>query len=122
MDPSEQITHLIEELGDWRGELLAQLRQLVHEAYPEIDEEWKWETPVWAHKGNIVAGGIFKDHVKLNFFKGALLEDPHGLFNAGLEAKKTRAIDFHQGEEINKAALIELIQAAVALNTPSKKK
>ena len=122
MDASERITQQINELSDWRGEMLAQLRELVHEAYPDIGEDWKWETAVWTHKGNVVAGGVFKDHVKLNFFKGAQLEDSHGLFNAGLEAKKTRAIDFHEGEQINTAALKELIQAAVALNSPAKKK
>lgn len=122
MDASERITQLIEELGDWRGEMLAQLRQLVHEADPDIGEEWKWETAVWSHNGNVVAGGVFKDHVKLNFFKGVQLEDPHGLFNAGLEAKKSRGVDFYKGDQIAAAALKELIQAAVALNEPTKKK
>jgi hypothetical protein len=116
MTPSERIDQQIEELTDWRGPMLARLRAIVHEAFPDIGEEWKWETAVWSHKGNVVAAGVFKDHVKLNFFKGAQLEDPHGLFNAGLEAKKSRGIDFHEGDEIPAAALKELILAAVALN------
>jgi hypothetical protein len=119
MTPSEQITRQIQDLPDWRGTMLAQLRQLIHEAYPDIIEEWKWDTAVFATKGNVVACGVFKDHVKLNFFKGAQLEDPHGLFNAGLEAKKSRGIDFHEGDELDTAALKQLIQAAVALNEPA---
>ena len=120
--PSELITRQIEELGDWRGQLLAQLRKLILDAAPEVTEEWKWCTAVWVHKGNVVAAGAFKDHVKLNFFKGATLEDPTGLFNAGFEAKATRAIDFHEGDKINVAALKELVRAAVALNAPGGKK
>jgi hypothetical protein len=116
MEASERIDQQIEELTDWRGEMLARLRAIVHEAYPDIGEDWKWETAVFTHKGNVVAAGVFKEHVKLNFFKGALLDDPNGLFNAGLEAKKTRGIDFHEGDEVDTAALKELIQAAVALN------
>jgi hypothetical protein len=116
MTPSERIDQQIEELTDWRGPVLARLRAIVHEAYPDIGEDWKWETAVFTHKGNVVAAGVFKEHVKLNFFKGALLDDPHGLFNAGLEAKKTRGIDFHEGDEVDTAALKELIQAGVALN------
>jgi hypothetical protein len=116
MNPSEQITQQIEELTDWRGPMLARLRELVHEAYPQISEEWKWGSAVWTFNGNVVSGGVFKEHLKLNFFKGAELEDPHGLFNAGLEAKKSRGIDFHEGDELDTAALKELFQAAVALN------
>ncbi len=89
---------------------------------PDIIEEWKWDTAVWSQHGNVVAGGVFKDHVKFNFFKGASLNDPHGLFNAGLEAKATRAIDIHEGDNINEAALKDLIRAAVALNTIGAKK
>ena len=120
--PSELITRQIEELGDWRGKLLAQLRKLILDAAPEVTEEWKWGTAVWVHKGNVVAAGAFKDHVKLNFFKGASLDDPSGLFNAGFEAKATRAIDFHEGDKINVAALKEIVRAAVALNTSGGKK
>ena len=119
--PSGLITKRIEELADWRGKVLAQLRKLILDAAPEVTEEWKWGTAVWVHKGNVVAAGAFKDHVKLNFFKGATLEDPSGLFNAGFEAKATRAIDFHEGDRINAAALKELVRAAVALNVSGGK-
>ena len=123
MNASEQITHRISELADWRGKLLARLRKLILSADPDIVEEWKWDTPVWSHKGNVVAVGAFQDHVKINFFKGASLPDPHGLFNASLDAKATRAIDLHQGDKIDEPALRELIRAAVAYNlTGSKKK
>ena len=91
-------------------------------ADPDIVEEWKWDTPVWSHKGNVVAAGIFQDHVKVNFFKGASLPDPHGLFNAGLEAKATRAIDLFEGDKINEPALKELVHAAVAYNLTGGKK
>jgi hypothetical protein len=120
--PSQRITDYIAGFDDWRGSMLARLRQLVLEAAPEISEEWKWDTLVWSHKGNVVAGGIFKDHVKLNFFKGALLPDPHGLFNAGLEAKTSRSIDFHEGDDIPVSALQELVRAAVAQNLSGGKK
>ena len=122
MSASQHIDDHIKELGDWRGKLLARLRKLVLEAAPELTEEWKWDTPVWAYKGNVVAGGVFKDHVKLNFFKGASLEDPKGLFNAGLDAKATRAIDFGEGEEIDESALKDLIRAAVAHNMSGSRK
>ena len=102
--------------------LLARLRELIHEAAPDIIEEWKWETAVWSQKGNVVAAGVFKDHVKLNFFKGASLDDPHGLFNAGLEAKATRAIDFYEGDKIDESALKDLIRSAVAYNLSGGKK
>jgi hypothetical protein len=120
--PSELITNQIEELADWRGKLLAQLRQLILDAAPDLTEEWKWGTAVWVHTGNIVAAGAFKDHVKINFFEGAALDDPSKLFNAGFEAKATRAIDFHDGDRINAAALKELVRAAVALNASGSKK
>ena len=119
---SQHIDNYIKELTDWRGTLLARLRKLVLNADPNLTEEWKWDTPVWFYKGNVVAGGIFKDHVKLNFFKGASLADPHGLFNAGLEAKATRGIDIHQGEDIDEAALTDLIRTAVAYNASGGKK
>jgi hypothetical protein len=119
--PSQRITNHIAELTDWRGNMLAKLRQLILEADPALVEEWKWETPVWSRNGNVVAAGAFKDHVKLNFFKGASLQDPHGLFNAGLEAKATRAIDIHEGDTINEPALQELVRAAVAQNASKQK-
>jgi hypothetical protein len=120
---SQQIDNYINGLDDWRGEMIARLRKLILDADPNLTEEWKWDTPVWSHKGNVVAAGVFKDHVKLNFFKGASLEDPNGLFNAGLDAKATRAIDLAEGEEIDEAALKNLVRTAVAYNaTGSKKK
>jgi len=119
---SQRITNQIAELADWRGKMLARLRKLILEADPDITEEWKWGTAVWSHKGNVVAIGAFKDHVKLNFFKGASLKDPKGLFNAGLEAKATRAIDFSAGDDIDASALKDLIRDAVAHNLSGSKK
>jgi len=98
------------------------VRKLILETAPEITEEWKWDTAVWSCKGNVVAGGVFKDHVKLNFFKGASLKDPKRLFNAGLDAKATRAIDFSEGDDIDESALKELVRAAVAYNVSGGKK
>ena len=122
MTASQQIDSYIRDLTDWRGKVIARLRKLILEAAPELTEEWKWDTPVWSHKGNVVAAGVFKDHVKLNFFKGASLEDPNGLFNAGLDAKATRAIDIAEGEDVDEAALKELVRMAVAYNAGGKKK
>lgn len=119
---SQQIDNFIEELTDWRGQMVARLRKLILETAPSLTEEWKWGVPVWSHKGNVVAAGVFKDHVKLNFFKGASLEDPKGLFNAGLEAKATRAIDIAERDEIDEAALKDLVRTAVAYNTSGSKK
>ena len=119
---SHQIDNYIQGMDDWRGKMLARLRKLILEAAPDLTEEWKWDTPVWSHKGNVVAAGVFKDHVKLNFFKGASLEDPNGLFNAGLDAKATRAIDIDEGEKIDEAALKELVRTAVAYNASGGKK
>ena len=116
MTASEHITSYINDLGDWRGKVLAHLRDLMRGASPDLVEEWKWNTPVWSHNGNVVAAGAFQDHVKVNFFKGASLDDPAGLFNAGLDAKATRAIDLHKGDSLDEAALRDLIRAAVALN------
>ena len=120
--PSQHINNYIAELSDWRGEMIVKLRKLVLEAAPDIREAWKWDTPVWSQKGNVVAIGAFKDHVKLNFFKGASLNDPHGLFNAGLDAKATRAIDLNKGDLVNESALKELIRSAVAYNLSGSKK
>jgi len=122
LTPSQQITRRIEELPDWRGKMLTRLRKLVLEAAPGITEDWKWDSPVWSHNGPVCAAGAFKDHVKLNFFKGASLKDPKRLFNAGLDAKATRAIDFLQADTIDAPALKDLIRAAVALNAPAGKK
>lgn len=110
----------IEELGDWRGEMLSRLRQLIRQAAPDAVEEWKWRgTPVWSHGGGICTGETYKNVVKLTFFKGASLADPSGLFNSSLEGNTRRAIDFHEGDPIDKKALQALIGAAVALNAAS---
>lgn len=122
LTPSQHIDNYIQGLGDWRGEMMARLRKWILEAAPQLSEEWKWDTPVWSHTGNVIAAGAFKDHVKLNFFKGASLADPTGLFNAGLDAKATRAIDIHEGETIDAAPLKALIQAAVAYNLSGSRK
>ena len=122
MTASQRIDHYLEELTDWRGKMIARLRKLILEADPNLTEEWKWDTPVWSYKGNVVAAGVFKDHVKLNFFKGASLEDPNLLFNAGLDAKTSRGIDLTEDEEFSEAALQDLVRAAVALNASGSKK
>ena len=119
---AQHIDEFIKELADWRGKWIAHFRDLVLKTAPEVTEEWKWGVPVWAHKGNVVASGVFKDHVKLNFFKGASLKDPKGLFNAGLDAKATRAIDISEDDDIDQAALKDLVRAAVDYNTPGGKK
>jgi hypothetical protein len=117
--PSELIDARIEELGDWRGETLARIRALVKEADPDVVEEWKWRgTPCWYHDGLICTGETYKNVVKATFAKGASLEDPSGLFNASLEGSTRRAIDVHEGEEIDERAFKELVRAAVALNEP----
>jgi hypothetical protein len=115
--PSELIDARIEELGDWRGEMLGRLRGLIREADPEAVEEWKWRgVPVWYHDGIICTGETYKSVVKLTFAKGAALKDPSRLFNSSLEGNTRRAIDFHEGEKINEKALKTLIHAAAALN------
>ena len=116
MTPSQLITNQIKELAGWRGKMLARLRKLILEAAPDIIEEWKWDTAVWSQNGLVCSAGAFKDHVKLNFFKGASLKDPMGLFNAGLDAKSTRAIDFNEGDDFDESVLKDLIRAAVAQN------
>src|SRR5215204_3596399 len=122
LTPSQHIDQFIKELTDWRGKWIKQFRELILKTAREVTEEWKWGVPVWAYKGNVVASGVFKDHVKLNFFKGASLKDPKKLFNAGLEAKATRAIDVSEGQKIDEAALKDLIRQAVDLNSAGKKK
>jgi hypothetical protein len=116
--PSELIDARIEDLGDWRGEMLSRLRALIKAADPEVVEEWKWRgTPVWSHTGLICTGETYKNIVKMTFARGASLKDPSGLFNSSLEGNVRRAIDFHEGDKLNEAALKALIRAAVALNT-----
>jgi hypothetical protein len=115
--PSQLIDGRIEELDDWRGELLARLRALVKEADPDVVEEWKWRgVPVWSHDGMVCTGETYKNVVKMTFAKGAMLTDPSGLFNSSMDGNTRRAIDFHEGEEIDEGALKELIRAAVSLN------
>ena len=118
--PSELIDARIEDLGDWRGEMLSRLRALIKEADPEVAEEWKWRgTPVWSHNGLICTGETYKNVVKMTFAKGASLKDPSGLFNSSLEGNARRAIDFHEGDKLDEEALKALIRAAVALNKSS---
>jgi hypothetical protein len=125
---SASIDAKIKELGDWRGKMLARVRQLVHEADPEIVEEWKWVkptnpgTPVWSHGGIVCTGETYKNVVKMTFAKGAALKDPSRLFNSSLEGNVRRAIDIHEGDKIDEAALKDLIRAAVALNLKGKSK
>jgi hypothetical protein len=118
--PSDLIDARIEDLGDWRGELLSRIRALIKEADPDVVEEWKWRgVPVWYHAGMICTGETYKSHVKMTFAKGASLKDPSGLFNTGLEGNVRRAIDFHEGDKVDAKALKALIRAAVALNQSS---
>jgi hypothetical protein len=121
MNPTERIDKQIAELADWRGQMFAQLRKLINEADPDITEEWKWNTAVWSHQGLVCALGAFKKAVKMNFFQGPFLEDPHTLFNAGLDAKTMRSIDFHEGDAVEESALKDLIRSAVAHNVGVKK-
>lgn len=116
MEAAQQIDRRIAELPEWQGQILARLRELIREAEPRLNEEWKWNSPTWTYNGNAAAFGAFKDHIKINFFKGAELPDPKGLFNAGLDAKKTRSIDLYQGDTIDEGALKDLIRAAAAMN------
>ncbi len=128
-DASANITRRIEQLGDWRGQTLAHLRRLIHDADPDIEEEWKWRgTPVWSHDGGVCTGESYKEVVKLTFFRGASIGDPKKLFNSSLEGNARRAIDLREGEQIDEAAFKQLIRAAVAANAtaraqrPAKKK
>jgi hypothetical protein len=120
--PSQLIDARIEELGDWRGEMLGRVRGIIREADPDVVEEWKWAkatspgTPVWSHDGILCTGETYKKVVKMTFAKGASLEDPSGLFNSSLEGNVRRAIDIHEGEEIDEEALKALVRAAVTLN------
>ena len=125
---SNKITQRIESLGDWRSDALAHVRQLIHDADPDVEEEWKWEkpstggVPVWSHDGGICTGEAYKQVVKLTFFRGASLADPKKLFNSSLEGKTRRAIDIREGEKLNEAAFKALIRAAVAANSAAKPK
>ena len=120
---SELISNRISELGDWRGKTLSRIRKAIKEADPDVTEEWKWMgTPTWSHNGLICTGETYKSIVKITFFKGASLKDPAGLFNASLDGNARRAIDIHEGEELNEQALKDLIRAAVALNVSGSNK
>jgi hypothetical protein len=119
---SKLISDRIAELGDWRGETLARMRKLIKEADPDVVEEWKWGIPVWSHDGLISTGETYKKVVKLTFAKGASLKDPAPLFNSSLEGNTRRAIDIHEGEEINASAFKALVRQAVALNSSVKSK
>ena len=125
---SELISKRIAELGDWRGETLGRMRKLIRQADPDVVEEWKWAkstspgTPVWSHDGIICTGETYKDKVKLTFAKGASLKDPARLFNAGLDGNVRRAIDIHEGEEVDESAFKALVRLAVALNGSGKSK
>ena len=121
-DASRMIDRRIAELGDWRGRTLAHVRALIHEADPDVVETWKWRgVPVWEHAGMICTGETYKDYVKLTFAKGAALDDPRRLFNSSLEGNVRRAIDIHEGDEIDGEALKALVRAAIALNTSGRK-
>ena len=123
---SALIDERIKELGDWRGKMLAKVREIIHQADPQIVEEWKWVkptnpgTPVWSHGGIVCTGETYKDVVKMTFPKGATLKDPSGLFNSSLDGNARRAIDIHEGEMVDETALKDLIRAAVALNLKGK--
>ncbi|MGI0094735.1 MAG: DUF1801 domain-containing protein [Nitrosotalea sp.] len=119
---SELIDKRISELGDWRGKMLANIRKIIHNADPEILEEWKWSIPVWSHDGLVCTGESYKSVVKITFAKGAFLKDTKGIFNASLDGNVRRAINIHEGEKINEASLKDLIHAAVAYNMSDKKK
>ena len=121
-EATRNITQKIAELGDWRGATLARIRQLIHDADPAIEEEWKWRgTPVWSHDGGVCTGESYQKVVKLTFFRGAALPDPQKLFNSSLEGNTRRAIDLREGEKFNEAAFKKLIQAAVAANQTVRK-
>jgi hypothetical protein len=121
-NPSELIDERIADLGDWRGETLARLRTLIHEADPHVVETWKWRgVPVWEHDGIICTGETYKDYVKTTFHKGASLDDPSGIFNASLDGNARRAIDFHEDDVLDEPAFTELVRAAVALNESKRR-
>ena len=128
LNASELIDGRIQELGDWRGQTLAQVRAVIKDADPDVVEEWKWPkatnpgTPVWSHSGIICTGESYKDVVKLTFFAGAALDDPSGLFNSSLDGNARRAIDIRQGDKVNEPALKKLVRDAVAHNVQSKSK
>ena len=116
MDVSDKITEKIEKYGDWRSDMLRELRRLINETAPELSEDFKWNVPVWIHNGLVCAISGFKDHVKINFFKGAYLPDPDNLFNSGLDSKEHRSINYSENDQLDKKAIAEIILDAVAYN------
>ena len=116
MKPSQNIDKQIASYTDWRGKMLGELRKIINDSAPNIQEDWKWSTAVWVDHGLVCAISAFKDHVKMNFFKGARLPDPHKVINAGLDSKDHRSIDFSEGDKINEAAIKEMVRAAIDLN------
>jgi hypothetical protein len=116
MDTADKITQQIQKYEDWRGELLAELRKLINETAPELTEEFKWGVPVWTHNGLVCAISAFKDHVKMNFFKGAFLNDPNHLFNSGTDSKEHRSINFAEGDKPDIRGIKELLHSAVTYN------
>jgi hypothetical protein len=120
---AERISNRIAELGDWRGKTLSRMRKLIQEADPDVVEEWKWMgTPIWSHDGILCTGESYKSHVKLTFAKGASLQDPKRLFNSSLEGNVRRAIDIHEGEEVDASAFKALVREAIAVNSAKKSK
>lgn len=117
MTAKAKIDDYISKTDDWRGSLLVEIRELIHEVDPDIEEEWKWNSPVFSHQGKMICSpSAFKTHLGLNFFNGAMIEDPDGLFNSGLEAKKSRSINFQKGDEIDKKGIKKLVKRALELN------
>jgi hypothetical protein len=116
MDANKQIDQYVARFPGWRGEQLAKLREWIRAAVPELEESWKWGIPVWTGGGNVLGIGAFQEHVKVNFFEGAALPDPKRLFNAGLEGKKSRSIDLHEAEKLDRAAFVALVRAAARNN------
>lgn len=116
MSKLEQVDSYLNTLDGWMKEKAVRIRELIHQADPEIVEEWKWGTSVYSDQGQVCAIAVFSDHLKINFFKGSNLQDPDHLFNAGLEAKKSRAVDIYQGDKLDETALVRLVQSAAALN------
>jgi hypothetical protein len=120
MSAAEKIDTYIADLTDWRGKMVARLRQLILETDPDITEEWKWNSPVWSHGKPVCSASAFKTHVGMNFFQGAFLDDPRALFNSGLESKKSRTVKFVEGDAVDEEALKELVRAAIDYNTTTQ--
>lgn len=121
MNPSDQIDKFAASLTGWKAEMYSRLRDLIGDAHPDLEEDWKWNSAVWTNRGNVVSLGVFKEHLKVNFVKGALIEDQHGLFNAGLDAKTSRSIDIREGDRIDERALVHLVRLAAEAKRPRKK-